>query len=118
MRFYLLIWAWGCSVPALTGCSTVLGMADSEDEHHKSKIFVGTRVAIRGIEHGLGELPECVKICFFHDLLPSVAADIALLPVTLVYELFRPKAALPPPKPPGQEQRKDRRRKGRRRRFS
>jgi len=93
-------------------------MADSEDEQFKSKIFVGARVAIRGIDRGYGELPECFKICFFHDFLPSAALDIALLPVTLVYEVFRPKAALPPPKPPGQEQRKDRRRNGRRRRFS
>jgi hypothetical protein len=97
----------------------VLGLISPEEDFN-SKIFVGAKVAIQGI-NGLGEAPEIFKICFFHDFLPSVAADIALLPVTLVYEVFRkktpPKAALPPTSP-GQEQRKERRRKGRRRRFS
>ena len=121
MRVPLLTWAWTCSAIVATtqsGCSTVLGLVDTEEEDTRSKIFVGVRLAERGASGGYEAGPDIFKLCFFIDFLPSAAADIALLPVTLVYELFRPKAALPPPKPPGQEQRKDRRRKGRRRRFS
>src|SRR6185295_14627612 len=76
VRFCFLIWAWGCSVVAQTGCSTVLGMADTEEERYQSKIFVGVRVSQRMMSGGYGAGPEFLKLCFFIDFLPSLAADI------------------------------------------
>jgi hypothetical protein len=83
----------GCSlllIATQSGCSTVLGTVNSvEEEQFRSKIFVGVRFAAwgGGDESGL----QLFEICRFFDSIPSVAADIVLLPFTLVYELFRSK---------------------------
>jgi hypothetical protein len=85
----------GCSlllIATQSGCSTVLGTVDSEDEQFRCKVFVGIRVAGLGMTGHVGEVPlECMAPCFLVDSIPSLAADIVLLPFTLIYELFRSK---------------------------
>ena len=93
MRSLVLRWAAACSLLLLatqSGCSTVLGTVDSEEEQFRSKIFVGIRYADWCMNGG-GDESGLFKVCFFYDLFPSAALDVALLPFTLLYELFRSK---------------------------
>jgi len=105
VRFPVLKWAMGCTlllIATQSGCSTVLGIVNAEDEEEfRSKIFVGIRVAAWGMSGGPEGGLEYFLPCWLVDSIPSLAADIVLLPFTLLYELFRSREPWKKPNAPG-----------------
>ena len=81
----------------LGGCGTTFGMLDGE---YESKLYVGVRVdavTIGGDGPGTCANQNLLPFAVF-DMPLSVALDTALLPGTLLYELFRPPSKPRPPR--------------------